>query len=105
LAKRRRRSISPPREDGGIWSNLDKSLITQPLTAHTVAIRDRSAPPPSPLLECEGFEVHRLAFKAWDSDPAQPFGCLQGAFRKPQAEPAAVPRVSAELRYIAFFDA
>lgn len=255
-------NFATTREDGGIWSNLDKSLITQPLTAHAVAIRDRSASQQAPSLEREGFEVHRLAFegedwrdptwvetigspltmeyvrertgaahivpfhghmalirdtgdpaqptaaefvhldhsrtsalpfiersaspeiraryphvriynvwraltpppqdiplaicdqrtidpadwvegktvepvmseavpyvttvfnpaqrwnwfsdltaqdalvfKAWDSDPEQPFGCLHGAFRNPQARPCAIPRASAELRCIAFFDA
>ncbi|WP_052223075.1 CmcJ/NvfI family oxidoreductase [Novosphingobium malaysiense] len=45
-----------------------------------------------------------LVFKAWDSDPSVPFGCLHGAFRNPHAPAHAVPRASAELRYIAFFE-
>lgn len=260
-ATQARINFATSREDGGTWSNLDKSLITQPLTAQGILLHDRSTSAQAPSLDCEGFEVHRLAFdgarwrncewvetigspltmehirectgaahiapfhghmalirdtgdpaqptaaefvhldhsrtsampfiercapaevraryphvriynvwraltppphdmplaicdqrtidpadwvegktvepmmpegvpyvttvfnpgqrwswfsgltpddalvfKAWDSDPSVPFGCLHGAFRNPHAPANAVPRASAELRYIAFFE-
>ena len=53
-------NFAADRSDGGIWSNLDRSLITQKLEAHDVEFRNarRLASPPS--LEREGFELHHL---------------------------------------------
>jgi len=45
-----------------------------------------------------------IFFKNYDSDPDALLGCLHGAFRYPQVLPGAVPRASAELRLIAFFE-
>ncbi|MCJ2178783.1 CmcJ/NvfI family oxidoreductase [Novosphingobium album (ex Hu et al. 2023)] len=59
-------NFAATREDGGIWSNLDKSLITQPLLAHPVALRDCTGLTQPPSLESEGFEAHRLTFERAD---------------------------------------
>ena len=39
-----------------------------------------------------------IVFKGYDSDPAEPFGCLHGAFRHPHPGRVTVPRTSAEMR-------
>ena len=45
-----------------------------------------------------------IVFKAWDSSPDAPIGCLHAAFRDPFVPETATPRVSAETRYLCFFD-
>lgn len=39
-----------------------------------------------------------IVFKGFDSNPAEPFGCLHGAFRHPDPGAVTVPRGSAEMR-------
>jgi hypothetical protein len=39
-----------------------------------------------------------IVFKGYDSDPAEPFGCLHGAFRHPNPGRVTVSRASAEMR-------
>jgi hypothetical protein len=43
-----------------------------------------------------------IVFKASDSDPAEPMGCLHGAFTHPEPPAGAVPRMSVEARIVAF---
>lgn len=46
-----------------------------------------------------------IVFKAWDNGPDAPIGCLHGAFRAPGVPNETPPRVSAESRYLCFFEA
>jgi hypothetical protein len=52
-------NFAADRTDGGIWSNLMRHLITQPLEAREVEIRDARRLPGGPSLENEGFVVSR----------------------------------------------
>jgi hypothetical protein len=45
-----------------------------------------------------------IVFKAFDNNPDAPIGCLHGAFRNPQAPADTIPRISAEARYLCFFE-
>lgn len=45
-----------------------------------------------------------IVFKAWDNNPSAPIGCAHTAFRNRDAPSGTIPRVSAELRFIAFFE-
>jgi hypothetical protein len=50
-------NFSADRADGGIWSNTDRSLITQALSGHVVDLRDARAIQGGPSIEAEGFCV------------------------------------------------
>ena len=45
-----------------------------------------------------------ILFKAWDSDPDGPFGCLHGAFQDPQVPDGTMPRSSIEARFLCFYE-
>jgi hypothetical protein len=45
-----------------------------------------------------------LVFKTFDSDPAQPCHCPHSAFDDPTCPAGVPPRMSIEIRAIAYFD-
>ena len=63
-------NFAADRTNGGIWSNGDRSRITQALQAHEVEIRDARRRSTPPTLEREGFTVQpsKIAAPAWTDE-------------------------------------
>jgi len=62
-------NFAADRKNGGIWSNLNPTTITQVLKAHEISIQDARYLPSAPTLAKEGFEVQFLPLdeKNWAS--------------------------------------
>jgi hypothetical protein len=59
-------NFAADRNDGGIWSNTDRSLITQALTDHVVEIRDARALSAGPSIAEQGFAVRQAPLEGAD---------------------------------------